>query len=129
MLLGDLNINLDVPRNEQEAKVAAAMDHHGMACASKHFTVQRRKRCKLRGRWMWKHRRLPPGGGTWDRTDIQIEAGLLPNTMEGTEAAEEIQIHGAPYSLHQPQGTGRSNIHGGERGTESIPPEAGRMSP
>ena len=39
MLLGDLNVNLDVPRNEQEAKVAAAIDHHGMACALKHFTV------------------------------------------------------------------------------------------
>ena len=49
MLLGDLNVDLDVPRNEQEARVAAVMDHHGMACASKHFTVRRRKECKLRG--------------------------------------------------------------------------------
>ena len=50
MLLGNLNVDLDVPRNEQEAKVAAAIDHHGMACASKYFTVRQRKRCKLRGR-------------------------------------------------------------------------------
>ena len=61
MLLGDLNINLDVPRNEQKTKVAAAMDHHGMVCAFKHFTVRRRKRYKLRGIWTRKHRRLPPG--------------------------------------------------------------------
>ena len=50
MLLGNLNLDLDVLRNKQEVKVAAAMDHHGMACASKHFTVRRRKTCKLRGR-------------------------------------------------------------------------------
>ena len=67
MLLGDLNVNLDVPRNEQEAKVATAMDHHGMTCASKDFTVRQQKQCKLWGRWMWKQRRLLPGGPGTER--------------------------------------------------------------
>ena len=81
MLLGNLNADLDVPRNKQEAKVAAAMDHHGMACASKHFTVRRRKKCKLRGRWTWQHRRLPPGGtpGTERRYKSKPDYFLMPS--------------------------------------------------
>ena len=57
MVLGDLNANLDEPRNEQEAQVAAAMDSKGLACAMRHFRVRTRRRCKLRGGWTWRKRR------------------------------------------------------------------------
>ena len=57
MVLGDLNVNLDEPRNEQEAQVAAAMDSKGLACAMRHFRVRTRARCTLRGRWTYQRRR------------------------------------------------------------------------
>ena len=57
MVLGDLNVNLDEPRNKQEAQVAAAMDSKGLACAMRHFRVRTRRRCKLRGGWAWRKRR------------------------------------------------------------------------
>ena len=69
------------------------------------------------------------GGGTGDRTDLQIKAGLLPDTMERAETAQEMQVHRTPHPLNQPQSTGCSNLRGGERGIESIPSEAWRMPP
>ena len=101
MLLGDLNVDLDVPWNEQEAKVAAAMDHHGMVCASKHFTVRRRKRCKLRGRWTSKHRQLPPGGtpGTERMYKSKPDNFLMPwRERRRLKRCRFI----APHPLHQP---------------------------
>ena len=71
----------------------------------------------------------PAGGGTGDRTEVQIEAGLFPDAFEGTEAVEEMQINRAPHTLHRPQGTGRLTVRGEKGGTEGVPSEAGKMSP
>ena len=62
MVLGDLNSNLDVPRNEQEAEIAATMDSIGLACATKHFRVRAHRRRILRGRWSWRRRRAEGRG-------------------------------------------------------------------
>ena len=69
------------------------------------------------------------GGDTGDKTDVQIEAGLFPDALEGAEAVEEMQLHRAPHPLHRPQGTGRLTVRGGEGGAEGVPLEAGKMSP
>ena len=73
MVLGDLNSNLDVPRNEQEAEIAATMDSLGLACATKHFRVRcyrRRRRRQLQGRWSYRRRRSERGenGRGWYHT-------------------------------------------------------------
>ena len=64
MLLGDLNVDLDVPRNEREAEIAAKLDSFGLACATKHFrvrTTRRGRRRKLRGKWSYRRRRTDRG--------------------------------------------------------------------
>ena len=70
MLLGDLNVDLDVPRNEQEAKVAAAMDHHGMACASKHSTDRQRKKMQVEGEMDVATQAAPAGGDTGNGAEV-----------------------------------------------------------
>ena len=67
------------------------------------------------------------GGGTGDRENLQIEAGLLPDTMEGAETAQEMQVLRAPHPLHQQQGTGFPNLRGEEGVIESISPKAWKM--
>ena len=83
MLLGDLNVNLDVPQNEQEAKVAAAMDHHRMACASKHFLCTTAEEIQAVGEMDVEAQTAVAWRGTGERSDLQIEAGLLPDAMKG----------------------------------------------
>ena len=61
MVLGDFNVNLDEPRNEQEAEIAATMDSLGLACATKQFRVRAHRRRALRGGWSWRRRRSERG--------------------------------------------------------------------
>ena len=69
MTMADLNVDLDVPRNEQEAEVAAKMDSFGLACATRHFSVRAARRRQMRGRWSWRRRRVARGEGRgWYRT-------------------------------------------------------------
>ena len=71
----------------------------------------------------------PAGGDTGDRAEVQIEAGLFLDALEGTKAVEEMQVHCAPHPLHRPQGTGGLNLHGDEGVTESLLPEAWGVPP
>ena len=52
LVLGDLNVNLDVPRNEEEESLSQEMGEHGLECATRHFQVRRRRH--VRGRWTWR---------------------------------------------------------------------------
>ena len=55
LLLGDLNLNLESPRDERDAEIAAQVDHMDLADMTQHFLQRRRRR--TRGRWTWRHRR------------------------------------------------------------------------
>jgi len=55
MLIGDLNINLDVPRDERDETIAEQCDDWGLSDMSRHFHTRRGKRTK--GRWTWRMRR------------------------------------------------------------------------
>ena len=64
MVLDDLNANLDVPRNEQEAEIAVTMDSYGLKCATQHFRVhggRRRRRRTWRGWMSYRRRRADRG--------------------------------------------------------------------
>jgi hypothetical protein len=124
MVLGDLNVNLDVPRNEQEAKVAAVMDHHGMACASTHFTVRRRKQCKLRGRWTWKQRRLLPGGQPGTERIYRTKPDYFLMPARERRRIKRCRFTAPPHPLHRPQGARNAHLHGQEGSHGSVPPKA-----
>ena len=59
VVLGDLNINLQMPRNEREDGVADQCDAWDMMCMTEHFTQRRNGR--TRERWTWRQERL----GQW----------------------------------------------------------------
>ena len=54
LLLGDLNADLDFPRNRQEEVLAADLEERGLRCVTNHFVTRRRRRC--RGNWTWRRR-------------------------------------------------------------------------
>ena len=54
LLLGDLNADLDFPRNRQEEVLAAELEGRGLRCMTNHFVTRRRRRC--RGKWTWRRR-------------------------------------------------------------------------
>ena len=47
--VGDLNINLESPRDERDARIAKQIDHMDLTDMTQHFLQQRRRR--TRGRW------------------------------------------------------------------------------
>jgi exonuclease III len=55
MLLGDLNINLEYPRNERDVAVAEQIVEMDLTDMSRQFCQRRRRR--IRGRWTWRQRR------------------------------------------------------------------------
>ena len=59
LLIGDLNIDLEYPRDERDDEVAEECDANNLVCMSRHFRQQRRRH--VRGRWTWRQRRL----GRW----------------------------------------------------------------
>ena len=60
LLIGDLNSDLDFPRDRQEEILAADLEERGMRCATRGYRPRRTRR--VRGRWTWRHRRALPSG-------------------------------------------------------------------
>ena len=61
LVIGDLNSDLDFPRDRQEEILSATMRERGMRCASRCYRPKRTRR--TRGRWTWRQRRGVPGSG------------------------------------------------------------------
>ncbi|EJK60561.1 hypothetical protein THAOC_19061 [Thalassiosira oceanica] len=59
ILLGDLNIKLDAPRNTREEIIAEQCDAWGLACMTRSFACARNR--GMYGRWTWRHHRM----GRW----------------------------------------------------------------
>ena len=59
ILMGDLNINLESPRDERDMEIAEQVDWMDLGCLTDHF--RQRRRCVTRGRLTWRQRRL----GRW----------------------------------------------------------------
>ena len=55
LLLGNLNINLEFPRNERDEEIAEECEFHDFADMSRQFCQVRRRRTQ--GRWTWRMRR------------------------------------------------------------------------
>ena len=55
IFLGDLNVNLDHPRNDKEIEVTEVIDSYGFSCATCDFTQRRGPRIK--GRWSYRKKR------------------------------------------------------------------------
>ena len=55
MLLGDLNLNLESPRDEREEEIAEQLDAYDLTDMGCQFSPRRRRRA--RGRWTWRMRR------------------------------------------------------------------------
>ena len=51
LILGDLNVDLEHPRNIQETRVVELVNNLQLRCLSRHFKQRRRKHIK--GRWTW----------------------------------------------------------------------------
>ena len=52
MLLGNLSIDLEYPRNTKEVDIAEELDNRGLACSTCHF--RQRHHRKVFGRWTWR---------------------------------------------------------------------------
>ena len=75
ILLGDLNINLESPRDERDEEIAEQMDWMDLECMSEHFQQKRRRR--TRGRWTW---RMHRGGDGFHPSQITFwHAGEIGN--------------------------------------------------
>ena len=59
LLVGDMNIDLEYPRDERDEKVAEQCDFWNLTDMSRQFSQRRRR--KTRGRWTWRQQRL----GRW----------------------------------------------------------------
>ena len=59
MLLGDLNINLDAPRDTREEIIAEQCDAWSVACMTRSFASTRTR--TIKGRWTWRQLRM----GRW----------------------------------------------------------------
>jgi len=55
LLLGDLNINLESPRDERDEKIAEQCDYMDLTDITSHFRQRRWRR--TRGKWTWRQRR------------------------------------------------------------------------
>ena len=61
LLIGDLNVDLECPRDMKEAEIAASVEDLGLGCYTRHF-VQRRRR-HTRGSWTWQQKCTNRGTG------------------------------------------------------------------
>ena len=59
LIIGNLNSNLDFPRDRQKEILSTTVRERGMRCASRCFCTRRTRR--TRGRWTWRQRRGIPG--------------------------------------------------------------------
>ena len=62
LVIGDMNCDLDFPRDRQEEIMAMDMEERGLRCATRNFRPRTTRR--TRGRWTWGQRRKLPLGGT-----------------------------------------------------------------
>ena len=53
IVIGDMNADLDFPRNRQEEVLSAEMSAHGLACVTKHYRPRQRRR-RTKGRWTFR---------------------------------------------------------------------------
>ena len=60
IMLGDMNFDLEFPRNRQEEVMAMDMAERGMTCVTRGYRPRRTRR--MRGRWTWRQRRALPSG-------------------------------------------------------------------
>ena len=104
------------------------MDLHVIACASKHFTVQR-EAVQAAGEMDVETMTTATGKSVRDRADLLNKAGLLPNAVEGVEKAQEIKVQRVPQPLNRALGTDGPTLHKGEGVLESPPLEACGVSP
>ena len=67
IVLGDLNADLEFPRNRQEVILAAGIEKHGLGCLTRDFRVRRkgrrrRRHERTRGRWTFRKRMTNAAG-------------------------------------------------------------------
>ena len=62
VVIGDLNSDLDFPRDRQEEIVSSAMTAMSLTCASKGYRVRKRRQ-KTQGRWTFQRSENRGGGG------------------------------------------------------------------
>ena len=60
LLIGDLNADLEYPRDIQEEVLSSELEERGMRCATWNFLSRRTRR--NRGRWTWRQRRTNKEG-------------------------------------------------------------------
>jgi hypothetical protein len=68
IVIGDLNSNLDFPRDRQEEILAANMDAHGLGCAMKFFQTCRRRKTKEKWTFRRWEDRAERGERRWIRS-------------------------------------------------------------
>jgi hypothetical protein len=65
LVIGDLNANLEFPRDRQEEILSTAMGRLGLSCITNHYTVRGggpKRRRRTRGRWTWQQKRTNSAG-------------------------------------------------------------------
>ena len=66
IVIGDLNSDLDFPRDRREEILSAAMTGMSLTCASKGYRIRKRQQ-RTHGRWTFQRHEDRGGGGgrTW----------------------------------------------------------------
>ena len=109
MLIGDLNANLDFPRDRQEEILSSAMAEMTLTCATKGYRI-RKKRRRTHGRWTFqRHEDRGGGGRTWirskpdyflireqDRRKVKSCRWILPPHHNSDHRALIVKIGGEP---------------------------------
>ena len=88
LLIGDLNSDLDFPRDRQEEILAADLEERGLRCVTRGFSPRRTR--WTRGRWTWRQRRTLQSGERVLKPSKQ--AGLLPDARSGPGAGAAVPM-------------------------------------
>ena len=116
LLIGDLNSDLDFPRDRQEEVLAADLEERGLRCVTRGFRPRRTRR--MRWRWTWRQRQTLQSGERVnlrskpdyfltrdrDRGRVRRCRWVLPRHHDSDHRALVVQIRARPgggVTVHQ----------------------------
>ena len=105
LLIGDLNADLEHPRDIQEEVLSTELRESGFRCATRNFRPRRTRR--TRGRWTWRQRRTNKEGERYwlrskpdyfllkerDRARVRRCRWTLPRHHDSDHRAPVVQIY------------------------------------
>ena len=130
VVIGDLNSDLDFPRDRQEEVMAATMTEHGLRCATKHFQTRGRRKCKRTARGRWTFQRWDDRQGRGERRWVRSKPDYFLVQGEDRKKVKRCRWILPPHhnsdhrALVVVLGGERRGVKGYVRERINLPPEA-----